>query len=143
LGRQAAYLNQSEHIAWRSPRVRTLAQFLLVDDGDPIRITFQSGLRTIEGADKPALAAYRMPVWVTGRGVRRHVWALLRPAAPGERPQAEIQYRRRGAKRWRRLRTVTASGPRNAIEARVRIPRGAGALRVGWGPLHSRAVRLR
>jgi hypothetical protein len=142
-GTQAAYLNQSELIAWRNPRVRTFAQFLLVDDGEPIGLTFQSGLRTIEGADKPAMAAYRLPIWVTRRGARTRVWGLLRPAAPGERVTAEIQYRRRGSKRWRRLRQVTATGPRNAIDARVRVPRGRGALRIAWGGLQSRTVGVR
>ena len=139
-GRQAAYLNQSEHIAWRNPRVKTMAQFLLDDDGSPIPLTFQSGLRTNDGKPKPSLAAYRLPVDVTGRGRRRSVWALVRPAAVSERPTVEIQYRRPKAKRWRRLRTATTSGPRNGVRATVKVPRGRGRLRVVSGPMRSRTV---
>jgi hypothetical protein len=89
------------------------------------------------------MAAYRLPIWVTRRGAPTRVWGLLRPAAPGERATAEIRYRRRGSKRWRRLRQVTATGPRNAIDARVRVPRGRGALRIAWGGLQSRTVSVR
>ena len=142
-GRQSAYLNQSEHIAWRNPRVRTLAQFLLNDDGSPIPLTFQSGLRTNDGRDKPSLRAYRMPIHVTGRRRARTVWGIARPAAAGERVFVEIQYRRKGSKRWRRLRGAHTSGVRNVLRARVRLPRGRGHVRTAWDGRYSRAAAVR
>jgi len=143
LATQAAFLNLSEYIAWRNRRVKTLSQFLLVDDGEPIGLTFQSGLRTIGGKDKPAFRAYRMPVWVTGRGSRTRVWGVVRPAAAGERVRARIEYRRKGTKKWRLLRTVRTSAVRNSFLAKVRVPRRRGAVRVSWNDLHSRTVRVR
>ena len=68
VARQAAYLNQSEYIAWRDPVVRTLAQFLLVDDGrDPGHTRRAgSGLGALperpqfrNGRHKPSYDAYR------------------------------------------------------------------------------------
>lgn len=134
---QGSFLNHAEHIASRNRRVRTLSQFLLDDDGEPIRKTFQSGLRTNAGIDKPALAAYRMPFWLRGKGHRRKIWGLLRPAAPGTHERALIQFRRDGSKRWRTIRTVTAKGRRNVYTATLRLRRD-GALRVAWGPYRSR-----
>ena len=32
LGQQEVWLNEGEYMAWKDPRVRALAQFLLVDD---------------------------------------------------------------------------------------------------------------
>lgn len=134
---QAAYLNQSEYMAFRNPRVRTLAQFLLYDDGDPIAKTFQSGLMTRDGKPKPSFAAYRVPAWLQGR----RLWGLLRPAAPNARARASIQYRPPKAKKYRTIRRVTAHGTRNVVSAEVRVRRG-GSLRIAYGRLRSRTVRV-
>ena len=142
-GRQSAYLNRSEYMAWRNKRVRTLAQFLLNDDGSPIPLTFQSGLRTNDGRDKPSLRAYRMPIHVSGRGRWRGVWGIVRPAAAGEPAAVEIQYRRKDSKRWRRLRDATAGGARNVLQAKVRLPRGRGHVRTAWNGRYSRAAAVR
>jgi hypothetical protein len=136
---QAAYINQSEWMAFRNRRVRTMAQFLLVDDGDPIGLTFQSGLITREGKRKPAYDAYRLPVWVSGRGKTKRVWTILRPAKPKARARARIQYKPAGAKRYRTIRRVRSRGVRNVVDTKVRIKRG-GTLRVLYGKHRSRTV---
>ena len=142
LGRQGAYLNQSEYIAARNPRVRTMSQFLLEDDGEPIGLTFQSGLLARGGKRKPSYKAYRLPIWVTSRGPSRRVWGLVRPAPFGARVPVEVQFRARGSKTWRRIKTVYTSGERNTVRTRLTVRR-RGALRLRWERIASRAARVR
>ncbi|MEA2296491.1 MAG: hypothetical protein QOE86_4130 [Solirubrobacteraceae bacterium] len=136
---QAAYLNQSEFIAARNPRVRSLAQFLLYDDGAPVNKTFQSGLLSHDGRPKPAFAAYQVPAWLYGTGSHRHLWGVLRPAAANAKATARVQYRAPHAKSYRTLRRVTAHGTRNVVRATIRARRG-GSVRILYGKLRSRTV---
>jgi hypothetical protein len=158
--KQAAYQNQSEFIAYKNPLVKTLSQFLLVDDApapgvDPKRnpqaayITFQSGLRSLSGKDKPSLKAYITPIFVDGRrfakGGSTRVFALLRPSPGGAPKPAQIQFRRKGSRRWRTIATRNATGTRAYLDTRVKPP-GTGVLRVLWSdggrPTASRAVSV-
>ena len=144
LAKQAEFINQSEYIAARDKRVKTMAQFLLRDGGPPIGLTFQSGLETRKNVAKPAFAAYQLPVWVTRKGAKRSVWGLVRPAVAGQRVKALVQMRVKGAK-WKTVDTVKTRGPRNTFRARVKVPRDAkGAkLRVKSGALQSRTASLK
>jgi hypothetical protein len=103
LGLQAAFLNASEWIAWRDPRVASLAQYLLRDDlGEG---GFQTGLRFHDGRPKPALAAYRLALWVVpaSRGVL--VWGHDRVrVAAGSR--VGVQHRTTARSRWRTLANI-------------------------------------
>jgi hypothetical protein len=138
---QGAFLNQSEWMTFRNPRIKTLAQFLLVDDGSPIKLTFQSGLMTRKGAFKPSFPAYRLPVWLTGGGSRKRVWAVFRPAPAGSKAQGVIQYRPKNAKAYKTIKIVTSRGLRNVVST-VTAPKG-GSLRVVYGPFVSRTVRVK
>jgi hypothetical protein len=147
LRRQAEYLNQAEYLAFRNSRVKTLAQFLLVDDAMSVPAGFQSGLVTREGKLKPAFAAYRLPVWVSRTTVRRgasaKVWALLRSAPNGKPARATIQFRpSQGKRTWFDIKTVTTRNPRNYLQSSVKPPL-AGELRVRYGNVTSRAVSVR
>ena len=97
---QATFLNASEWVAWGNPRVAALAQYLLRDDFGAGG--FQTGLRFFDGAPKPALAAYRLPIWVreTRRGTE--VWGRVRGTAGGA--LVAIQARAHG--RWHDVRRV-------------------------------------
>jgi hypothetical protein len=132
---QARYLDQSEYIAWRNPAVRTLAQFLLVDDGPPIGTTFQSGLMTADGKPKPAFNSYAMPVWLPRehlrRGERLPVWGLVRAAPDGQAQRVAVQVRDRGAAAWRTVQTVTTDARRGYLSTRIAVRR-SGALRLAW-----------
>ena len=130
--RQAAYLNQSDWMAWRDPRVRSVAQYKLVDDVSPA--SFQSGLRFADGRAKPGYAAYRLPIWVT----RRQIYGQLRPARNGTRQVVRIQVRRRGGA-FRTVKTVTVRSRRGHFV--TRLPRRAGTWRLAWGSLVSREAR--
>jgi hypothetical protein len=132
---QARYLDQSEYIAWRNPAVRTLAQFLLVDDGPPIGTTFQSGLMTADGKPKPAFNSYAMPVWLPRehlrRGERLPVWGLVRAAPDGQAQRVALQIRNRGATAWRTVQTVTSDARRGYLSTRIAVRR-SGSLRLAW-----------
>ncbi len=132
---QAAYLNESEYLAWRDGRVETLAQFLLFDDGDPIGTTFQSGLRTFAGQAKPALDAYRLPVWVARPTVRRgaavRLWGMLRSAPNGRPADAVVQFARGRSRVWQDVQQVRTTNPRGYFTTRFRL-RSPGRLRVAY-----------
>jgi len=143
---QAAFLNEAEYIAYKNANVRTMSQFLLVDDApaagvdpkkDPALYwrTFQSGLELLSGKHKPGYAAYATPIFVKQRTVRRGrragVFGMLRGGKAGTAPSARIQFRAKGSKKWRTLRTVKSKGPRQYIETTARPPR-SGSLRLSW-----------
>jgi len=142
---QAAYINEADHIAYRNRRVRSVAQFLLVDD-QPNRdvprsnirywgSTFQSGLVTIAGRRKPSFRSYQRPVDASPKRVRRgrtvRVFGQLRPAANGSLVRASLQFRRTGSRRWRTLRRVSSRSARNYVRPRVRV-RSSGGFRFVW-----------
>lgn len=156
--RQASFLNEGEFIAYRNPRVRAVAQFLLVDDAPTDGLsptdpdywgTFQTGLVARDGRRKPAFEAYRLPVWVPQRSKRRgqafRVWALVR-SANGTPQRVDLQFRSgRSRRAFRTIRHGTTS-PEGFLDMRVRVP-GNGELRAAWrdpaGLAVSRRVRLR
>ena len=142
---QAAYLNHAEYIAWRNGGVRTLAQFLLLDDEPPVERTFQSGLKTLGGRRKPAYGAYRRPIHVVDRRLRRGqaltVWGLDRTVADGSRPRAQVQFRRRGSSRWRTVATARGDAGKGYVLRRLRAP-GIGAVRLLWSGRASRPVTV-
>jgi len=141
--RQAAYINQAEEITARNPLVRAMSQFLLVDDkpfpGAPNRRiayrTFQSGLKKVNGARKPAYRAYVTPIHLSKTRVRRGkattVFGLLRSATAGTKVKVRIQFRSRGAKKWRTRKTVRAKGSRHYVRTRVSVRR-SGYFRLRW-----------
>jgi hypothetical protein len=143
---QAAYINEAEYISYRNPIVRSMSQFLLIDDApvpgvDPKKDpqlywrTFQSGLKLLTGKRKPSYAAYTTPIYLKHRSIRRGrgvgVFGLLRGAKAGVATSAQVQFRGRGRKRWRTLRTVKSKGVRNYVNTTVR-PRSSGSLRLRW-----------
>jgi len=157
---QAAYLNQSEFIAYTNPHVRTLSQFLLHDDqalpgGSALArvgATFQTGLEFHNGKRKPAYDAFRLPVYVpipvVPRGHRIRVWGFVRLAPYATTQVVQIQLRTRGAHAFRTIATVKTDGGRGYLD--VRIPLNAsGSLQLSWSRpgtreiLRSRVVGVR
>jgi hypothetical protein len=146
LARQAAYLDQAEYIAWRTPAVRTLSQFLLVDGGPPVDKTFQTGLLFSDGRSKPAYQAYKLPIWLPKHRIRPRsrvrIWGLVRPAANGSAPEVAIQFRRPHGRSWHTVATRHASDARGYLYERVRLP-GTGRVRLSWNGQVSRSVIVR
>jgi hypothetical protein len=140
---QATYLNEADYMSWRNPRILSVAQFELYDSPPnpaykPNEFgywdTFQTGLLFARGRPKPALAAYRLPVWIPGprfrRGQRVFVWGQVRPASSGAAATAAIQWK--GATGgYRTLATVTTTGTSGYFTAYVR-PAGTGTVRTAW-----------
>ncbi len=131
LKRQASYLARAERIAYRQKRVLAFNQFLLRDSGPQTQYpasdrrywsTYQTGLRFADGGEKPALAAYRLPLVRTGR---RRLWGMVRPGDNGVAQRIRLERYRGGA--WRGVRDVRVRNPRGYFTARV----GAGRV-----PLH-------
>ena len=138
--KQAEFINLAEYMAWRNRRVRTLSQFLLRDGGAPIGLTFQTGLRTREGSRKPAYDAYRLPLWVSGKGARKRIWGVARPVTDNEIGTVAIEFRPAGGA-WRTLRRVRTRGDHNLVQATVRA-RGKGAIRLSYRGMHSRNAKV-
>ena len=70
--------------------MHTVAQYKIVDD-ENIGAGFQMGLRLFTGgARKPAYDAYKLPIWVVGKGANVTVYGQVRPADAGA-----ARYRRR------------------------------------------------
>jgi hypothetical protein len=147
--RQASYLALAEYLAWSNPRVRTLSQFLLVDDGPPVGATFQSGLMTVDGRPKPALEAYRFPVILSTpsirRGSRLRIWGLVRPAPPGVATVSVLVGPASGPGPFRKAGTARTNAHGYVI-ARVRARR-SGRVRLAWraadgSVLQSRTMRF-
>jgi hypothetical protein len=159
--RQSAYLNLSEYITWRNPVVRTLSQFLLIDDR-PIEgialsrpaawARFQSGLVSLNGHHKPSYDSYRVPIHIRRRSVRRGgsvtIWGMVRAAANGVPVAVQVQQRGTGrGTRFRRVKTVTTRNGRGYLTTSVRLRRSS-FLRLAWRQpngrtLYSRGVSVR
>ena len=83
-GTQARYLAEAQHLAYRAAGVDVMIQYLLRDE--PATDAWQSGLETVSGRAKPALAAFSLPfVQVVRRGLSTTVWGQVRPGT-GARP---------------------------------------------------------
>lgn len=85
---QNLYLQQASYLAWYTPRVKNLTQYLFRDDPDLFirgsNVTFQTGLASTAGVPKPALASFPNPFVVDTRyGVTRaRIWGQIRPGGP-------------------------------------------------------------
>jgi hypothetical protein len=140
LSDQATWINQGEYMAWRDPYVKALAQFELVDTPTPRhqsyerwRVSFTTGLEFNNGRPKPALASYRLPIWLPAprRGSQVPVWGQLRPANHFTTQVGEIQFQRSGSSTWENLHPVTTTNHQGFFYVHVDIP-SAGSVRLAW-----------
>jgi hypothetical protein len=157
---QSLYLNESQYMAWRDPRIRTMSQFLLYDalpdftapsGSQRYWSTFQTGLRFAGGAPKPSLNSYRLPLFlpnpVLGSDRSVLVWGMLRTAPQGVHQQAQIQWRPQASSSFQTLKTVTTDNSDQVFSARVAMP-GPGVIRAAWTSpsgkvMYSRMVGVR
>jgi hypothetical protein len=135
---QADYINQSDWIAYRQRRVRAVAQYKLIDEA--FLPSFQSGLRFVDGRPKPAYDAYRLPIWVSGRGRRLRVYGQVRPAPNGSAQTVAIQVRPPRGDAFATVRTVTVRSRRGHFLVRLRAR--PGVWRLQWNGLTSREARV-
>ena len=153
--RQASWLDDATYRAYLNPRVVSIAQFLLVDDG-PIKQykpsdprywgTFQSGLETPQGRKKPSYASFQHPIDVLPRRQRAggplRIFGQLRTAPDGAHLSAAVQFRS-GKGAWRTVQQVSVTNGRGFFTTRVRARR-SGSWRIVWqGGVATRAVAVR
>jgi hypothetical protein len=128
----AYYLNWSEYLSWRNPRVASYAQYLL-DDPMPHgnRAGFATGLLTDKGMPKATYYAYRLPVYLPKTQLRRGraavVWGDARPAHfaeldGGQVPTVAIQLQRHGSGPFMTITTVDVTNPGGYFDVRVKFP---------------------
>jgi hypothetical protein len=134
---QADYINQSDWIAYRSSRVRSVAQYKLVDE--TALASFQSGLRFIDGSPKPAYDAYRLPIWVTKSGSNVRVYGQVRPAPDSTPQQVEIQVKPAGGA-FTTVQTITVSSLKGHFLQT--LPARPGTWRLSWNGLVSREAKV-
>jgi hypothetical protein len=142
LPEQAQYLNDGEFMTWSNPWVRSLAQFLLIDDRPKAQTavgsrdywsSYQTGLVNLSGVPKPAYEAFRIPMWLprARHGSHVTVWAQLRPADHTTIQYGVVQYQRRGTQDWSQIRELQTGSPRGFVVAHVSLP-APGLVRVAW-----------
>jgi hypothetical protein len=130
LAKQAAWINESDFIAWHDPSVRAVAQYEMRDEAS--LAAFQTGLRFLDGRLKPSWDAYRLPIWVTRRGSKLLVWGQLRPAADGAVEQVDIQNAPTANGTFTSVKTLTVRSRKGFLNAKV--PRRGGVWRLAWTP---------
>ena len=123
---QPGYINQSDWMAYRDRRVRAVAQYKLIDEAS--LSSFQSGLRFLDGRAKPAYEAYRLPIWVSGRGSRLKVYGQVRPAADSTPQVVQIQNRPPSGGAFTTVTTLTVRSRKGQFLTRV--PKRAGVWRL-------------
>jgi hypothetical protein len=144
LAQQAAWINQAEYMAYRDPRVRAVNQFELIDSRPKPGTrpgtraywsTFQTGLEFVGGKAKPALAAFRLPIWlpVARHGKSVTVWGQLRPANHATTQTGVVECLPRGSKSWTHAPgdVVSTNSGEGYFLSRVPIP-SAGYVRLAW-----------
>jgi hypothetical protein len=106
LTKQDQYLQQAAYIAWATPRVKLITQYLWRDDGlfNGQLHGFQTGLNFSNGVPKPSLAHFPSPIFIDQRGRIPLLWGQARP---GGSHQVTIfrQVGRGRFVRWRTRRT--------------------------------------
>ena len=156
--RQAMYLDEAQYMAWKDPRVRSMAQFLLVDSApDPAYprgsvgywSTFQTGLLYLNFRPKPSYFSYPMPIFIPNAQFKSGgsvlVWGMLRAASNSTTQHAEIQWRGAGAG-YKTVTSVTTSDPNGFFTTNAKLP-GSGVVRIEWTApdgrkLYSRAAAV-
>ncbi len=78
LSKQAEWINEFEYLAYKNRKVKAVTQFQLEDDTGLKTRAFQTGLRFGDGRDKPAFAAYQVPLFVQNKGKKLTIWGGVR-----------------------------------------------------------------
>ena len=149
----ASYLNWSEYISWRNPRVYSYDQYLLTD---PPGGNFATGLEYADGKPKPQLYdAYRLPLYLPvtrgHKGESLEVWGDVRPAHfarvdSGKTQRVKVEFQAGSKGSFKTLQTLTIANPHGYFDVRMSFP-GSGIVRLTWTypngeTIHSRPVSV-
>jgi hypothetical protein len=141
--RAAYFLNCSEYVSWRNPRVVSFAQYLLDDPppaGPGAKVGFASGLLTDNDRPKATFYAYRLPLYLPHTQARPlralEVWGDARPATALNlavfRPTVEIQFQAHGRGQFRTVRTVRITSRQGYFDVRQGFA-SSGDVRLRYG----------
>jgi hypothetical protein len=124
---QAAYMNVGDEIAYRNPRIASVAQFLLRDQppahnhargSKAYWFTYQTGLRTAGNKAKPSYDAYAFPFNLTplppgpGGAGQYQAWGQIRFRPNFEKNDVvALQFRPPGGTNWTTEVTTTVTNP--------------------------------
>jgi hypothetical protein len=137
---QAEYINQSDWIAYKNKRVKTVAQYKIVDDVN-ISAGFQMGLRLFNGgARKPAYDAYKLPIWVSKKGSGLLVYGQVRPADAGAAGTVDVQNASAGSSAFKTVTSVPVTSANGIFT--VEVPNTGGTWRLAWNGLTSRQAEV-
>jgi hypothetical protein len=142
--RAGSYLNWTEYLAWRDPRILSTMQYLLYDPPPGPSLFgeggFSTGLASSTGKPKANFRAYRMPIWMPlthaspGQGLE--VWGCARAAPYAYNdthvPQeVQIQLRRGSSGPFETVSTVRLAPNNCYFDLRVKFP-ASGTVRLQW-----------
>ena len=152
LADQAAYINESDYLAYKQPRVAGVTQFLYKDAGPNKAFkkgtrgywdTYQSGLEfgpgngyKPPGTPKPAYTAYAMPIWIAQSGSAANpqleLWAQARFRAFQVTPQDRIvfQFAPQGSSSWTTETPAETLNPLGFVD--LTVPEDAYAVPGTW-----------
>jgi hypothetical protein len=136
----SVYLNQSEYLSYKNPRLATYDQYLIFDaqpiPGRPAP-GFNTGLYSWQGKPKVTVNAFRLPVWLpkqtVHKGAKAEVWGAARPstfASAGARRVA-IQMQKGGHGAWSTIQTATAAAKTGYFDIHPKLPY-SGNLRLSY-----------
>ena len=115
LAQQNAWLQESDYLAWRQPRVKMLIQYLWRDDpvgnkgqGAKAYAGWQSGLYFYDGRAKPSRVSFPNPLWVDLPKGRRTatIWGQVRR---GGAAQVTVQRKLAGKSTYTTIKTLTTN----------------------------------
>ena len=138
LANQAYYLNWAEYLSWKSSRIRSFMQFLLIDPGLPSH--FASGLLMQNQAPKPGLDAWRLPLYMPSTSTRKgrslEVWGCVRPAPyafrdSGRTQQGLIQFAPSGSSTFSTVQTVSVRSGSCYFDRQIKFP-SSGTVRLAY-----------
>jgi hypothetical protein len=141
----ASYLNWSEYLTWRDPRLKSYDQYLLTD---PPRGNFATGLETVAGVPKPGFYAYRMPIFLpataTAKGHPLEVWGCVRPVYYARRrshtaQKVQIQFRPESGGAFKTLAAVPLTDRFGYFNVLQKFP-GNGSVRTAWTYPHGAQI---
>ena len=117
---QARFVAEAARRVYSAPKVDMLIHYLYRDEPELAR--WQSGLETVDGKAKPALAATMLPLTQLSRSSgQATVWGQVRP---GDGPQRYVLQRRVGS-RWVAIGGVQVTGAAGYLVRTVTAGRGA------------------
>jgi hypothetical protein len=145
----ARWLNWSEYIHWRNPRLLSYDQYLLQDPpkipGKPYT-AFASGIVSYKGKPKPAYFAFRLPVWLPqtkeSSGQSLEVWGCARQAKlvpMAQRAPVQIQFKPHSGGGWKTITTASTKTSQGYFDIHQKFP-ASGSVRLRWSPPHGAAI---